>query len=235
MCQTTSGSASPVKNFSAATQHRAQLAYARLAWKSQETLELSETLYLVRLQSYKREQGRLLTSAGHRFNFLRIPFATQEQIATRAQQDANRITETYNRELFNRLQAIIDGDPEIRQSDLVERINQWNTQRSGWKDPQVALWADRDEVYHAQQDFYQRNRHNFEAASAHVEPLVAVCSICQGLINMGEVDMAVARANPCPVHVNCVHKWVLAFSLKPGARLEADWLFRNPLRNLIGN
>jgi hypothetical protein len=45
-----------------------------------------------------------------------------------------------------------------------------------------------------------------------MEPLTAVCPICQGwlarIARYGPVPLHVAAANPTPYHPNCPHTWI---------------------------
>ena len=222
------------QHYSAATTHRAQLVYEILRWGTDQEHDLASRIGRVRTASYKRELKHLLSQADEFPRILRLSAPTRNKITTQAVQDASRIVETYNRDLHQKLLAALDANPDLSPDGVRREISAWHSSRQQWKNPQIALYADRDAVYTAQQDFFRLNRSALDIEYAELFPKTAVCPDCQRLIDLGQVSLDVAHANPCPVHVNCVHKWLYRFRRKPGARIQGDLFFQNLLDRFRG-
>lgn len=193
---------------------KAQLIYELLQMGDDEVADLSGAISKQYIRSYRQAYNDMLKRAGSRQRLLFIPRRdVKDKFARTARQDAHKIRETYNKDLWRAINRTLEETPNFTRDDVISRLRGWNIQRQKWKAPQVALWADRTAVQEAQADFVKQNANALQAVVAELHPKTAVCDDCQRLIQMGEVSAQVAEANPCPVHVNCVHQWKYRFKV----------------------
>lgn len=126
-----------------------------------------------------------------------------------SQADAASITNTYNYDLARAILDIGAETPTANRWVYANRLQAWETERAAWKQAVIAQYTELTARSKAQSDFYKYNTNLIGVAI--LEPRVAVCPVCQGWIDRGEVPLEIATANPPPYHVQCVH----AFSCDP--------------------
>ena len=122
--------------------------------------------------------------------------------------DAASIVNTYNADLASAISYIRAEVPTANRYVYAKRLGAWEQNRASWKDAQIAQYTKGSARAKAQQDF-RYNNNTF--GMAVLEPTRAVCPICQGWIDRGEVPLNVALNHPGPFHPNCPHNW----SVKP--------------------
>lgn len=122
-----------------------------------------------------------------------------------SKEDAVSIANTYNSDLAQAILQIRQDVPMANRNVYASRLREWETNRAEGKAPQIAGWVESTARSKAQQDFYKNN--GIEG-TAVLEPTTAVCPVCQGWINRGEVSLKVASNSPPPYHLRCVHAWV---------------------------
>ena len=191
-----------------ARTHKAQLIYEVSHLGEDDLASLVNAIQRQYVRSYRGAYNDMLRRAGSRQRLFFIPQSVRSTLARLAQTDAAKIRATYNRDLWREINRVLEDNPTFTRRQVISRLTGWNLRREEWKAPQIALWADRVAVKEAQSDFLQQNAAALQQVSARISPRTGVCEQCQRLIQMGEVSAEVARANPCPVHVNCVHQWV---------------------------
>lgn len=118
---------------------------------------------------------------------------------------AASIVNTYNYDLAIAIRHIGVETPTANRHVYASRLQAWEAARAKWKGPQIEMMTDGFARSKAQQDFYDYNGHG---GTATLEPRIAVCPICQGWIDRGEVPLRVAENEPPPYHVACPHIWV---------------------------
>ncbi len=121
-----------------------------------------------------------------------------------SRQDAASIAATYNYDLAVAIAHIRAETPTANRYVYAKRLQEWSAARATWKDPQIAQFTEGSARALAQQHFYQFNNN---VGMAVLEPKRAVCPVCQGWIDRGEVPLHVAMNNPPPYHPNCPHGW----------------------------
>jgi hypothetical protein len=104
--------------------------------------------------------------------------------------DAASIANTFNYDLAASIVRIRSEAPRANRFVYASRLRQWDGKRNKWKSPQITLNTERTARAKAQQDFYE---YNGRFGSAVLRPRTAVCPICQGWINRGEVPLRVAQ------------------------------------------
>jgi len=119
--------------------------------------------------------------------------------------DARSITNTYNRDLAREINKIRKDVPTANRNTYAKRIEGWSKSRKDWKDKQIIQYTNNSARNQAQRDFYRNN--GITEGTAVLRPRTAVCPICNGWINRGEVPLNVALANPANFHPNCPHYW----------------------------
>lgn len=118
--------------------------------------------------------------------------------------DAQSIVNTYNYDLSTAIQNIKAESPTANRNTYARRLHDWEAKRASWKKGQISQNTEGTARSLAQQDFY---RMNGLQGYAVLQPRKAVCPICQGWIDRGEVPLRVAENNPPPYHPNCPHIW----------------------------
>jgi hypothetical protein len=144
------------------------------------------------------------------------------QLRDRAEIHAESVVNTYNYDLALAIQHIKAETPRANRHTYASRLSGWNERRNDWKVPQISNMLAGDARQFAQQDFVEQNR--LRDGTARLEPRTAVCPICQGWINRGNVPIYVAMANPPPYHVNCPHYWQLAYRRLPEDLCATLWM-----------
>lgn len=117
-----------------------------------------------------------------------------------SQIDATGIVNTYNYDLAAAVAQIRSETPTANRHVYAKRLREWDAKRSQWKQPQIATYTETTARSMAQSDFYMFNP---SMGVATLQPTRAVCPVCQGWVNRGEVPLHVAQANPPPYHTNC--------------------------------
>ena len=119
--------------------------------------------------------------------------------------DAESIANTYNYYMANAIRAIRDETPTANRHIYATRLQTWGDGYWDWKQGQIDQYTDGTARALALQDFY---RNNGQFGTAILLPETAVCPVCQGWLDRGEVPLRVATNNPPPYHVNCPHYWL---------------------------
>lgn len=118
--------------------------------------------------------------------------------------ESEGIADTYNRDLAKAIQKIKDTVPSANRYTYVSQLRAWEAARRIWKMTQISLhtiMTSRDQALKAFSD-----RNNL-APTVELYPKKAAEPICQGWINRGIVSYRVAKNNPSPYHVGCLHYW----------------------------
>ena len=135
---------------------------------------------------------------------------------------AESIVNTFNYDLAIAIEHIRQETPTANRYTYVSRLRPWYESRAAWKDGQIALSVEGDGRRMAQQDFVQMN--GLRDGTARLEPRTAVCPICKGWINRGNVPIRVAMAHPPPYHVFCIHGWSTNYNRRGQIDCETLWL-----------
>ena len=136
--------------------------------------------------------------------------------------DAEGIVNTYNYDLAAAIIKIRSETPTANRYTYSARLGKWYGARASWKDQQIALYTESSARTKAQQDFYDLN--GGRMGSTVLEPASAVCPVCQGWINRGEVPLRVALNNPGSFHPNCPHFWSINPDQVPQEDCPLVWM-----------
>jgi len=120
------------------------------------------------------------------------------------ERDAVSIANTYNYRLGGAIRRIFEEVPTANRHVYAKRLQVWEAERDEWKVYQIAEYTEGSTRAIAQSDFY---RFNGAFGTAVLEPVEAVCPVCQGWVARGEVPLREATNNPPPYHPNCPHGW----------------------------
>jgi len=141
----------------------------------------------------------------------------------RARWHAASIVNTYNYDLAIAIQHIRQETPTANRYTYVARLSVWDANRAGWKDDQITLMIEGDARIMAQQDFTAMNG-LLDSGMARLEPRTAVCPICQGWIDRGDVPIRVAMEHPAKWHVGCPHLWTFFYNKLPPDQCRDLWM-----------
>ena len=120
--------------------------------------------------------------------------------------DAQSMINTYNYDLAVAIITIRTETPTANRHVYAKRLATWDSNRSEWKNKQVAMNTVLTSRSMAQRDFMRLNT-NLEGKARLIGPDPAAEPICQGWLNRGLVPADVAADNPSPFHPNCPHSW----------------------------
>lgn len=127
-----------------------------------------------------------------------------DKFKAESRRDAGKITETYNRDLARSIANIRETMPRANRHTYAKRLREWERSRAPWKVTQISLHTVMTARDYALKSF---SKHNGLSPDVRLQPLLAKEPICQGWVNRGKVSFEVARRNPSPYHVGCVHYW----------------------------
>lgn len=143
------------------------------------------------------------------------------ELSEASQADGESIVNTYNWDLAVAIDAIHEENPRANRNTYARRLQEWDAKRGEWKAPQIEQYAEGQGRALAQSDFVQFND---ALGLAVLEPGAAVCPVCQGWINRGEVPLHEATNNPPPYHVNCPHVWQITPKRVPQSECPNLWM-----------
>jgi hypothetical protein len=126
-----------------------------------------------------------------------------------SKEDAASVVRTYNRDLESALRRLYAENPDGRRDYYISQIEQWHTDRAGWKDRQIALYNSKTAQYLAQQRFVEMNLSGGRATYYFSGP-APICDDCSDQFAAGVVDQEYVDDNPTPLHPNCPHRWKIA-------------------------
>ena len=166
----------------------------------------SNELQRTRIVAFNSEIGNQNYAAGC---FARGGHLTNSDIIARLKRDSDKeaqgIINTFNYDLAAAILRIGAEHPSLNRNQYGSYLQEWFSQRESWKDAQIAQYTDSDARAMAQTEYYRRNWRLM--GTAKLQPKRAVCPVCQGWIERGEVKMEVAINNPPPYHPRCPHIW----------------------------
>lgn len=119
-------------------------------------------------------------------------------------EEAVGIGNTYNYDLAGAILNIAAEMPTANRYVYAKRLQVWEEKRTSWKALQIAEWTEGTARSRAQQDFYMLNN---IGGVAELMPKSAVCPVCIGWVERGEVSLREAENNPPPYHLFCPHLW----------------------------
>jgi len=164
-------------------------------------------------------QAAMVGCPGRRADLTNGPILSE--LNTMCQTDAISIVNTYNYDLAAAIIRVRSDTPRANRFTYASRLDVWREKRKIWKDAQITLYTEGSTRSLAQQHFYQ---HNGNMGKAILEPRKAVCPVCQGWIERGEVPLRVALNTIVPVHVNCPHLWVVDPDKWPKGECYLLWM-----------
>lgn len=119
--------------------------------------------------------------------------------------DAESFSKSYNDDLTKAIIQIREDVPRANRNTYVSRLTTWEGERAQSKSGPLAAWTEASARSLA---FEQWHKNNKVEGTATLEPEEAVCPVCLGWINRGEVSLKIASGNPPPYHPNCEHSWL---------------------------
>lgn len=141
------------------------------------------------------------------------------ELNAKAKEHAASIARTYNLELRQTIVNYLTANPNASEEDIGFAIQEWERDTQAYKNRQVSLavglWAT-DQGF---RDILRKN--NYTGGTARIEPTRAAEPRCQRLVDKGIWKLSDALRIEPPLHVNCVHKWVL---VEPPKITELKWM-----------
>lgn len=184
------------------------LVHLSLRGQVEDTEVLANELFQARKQEFNDAMNDYLAQigCGGQANLTAGP--ELKAISDQSKKDAKSIMDTFNLDLAKEIQNIKDITPTANANTYALRLKQWDADRSDWKYSQIALWTAMTARDSAFRSFSKNNGLTPEAV---LLPSIAAEPICQGWINRGSVPFEIARKNPSPFHIGCIHFWKPTF------------------------
>ena len=126
--------------------------------------------------------------------------AILSEMNDQSKEEAAGIINTYNADLAAAIRYIRAEIPTANRYTYAKRLGEWEQNRAAWKNNQIQQYTETSARSKAQRDFYQNNN---AFGYAELVPKKAVCPVCQGWIERGQVPVNVAISHPPPYHPNC--------------------------------
>lgn len=114
---------------------------------------------------------------------------------------------TYNYDLAGAILSIAADTPSANRNTYTKRLQEWDASRQSQRGPLIAQYIEGAVRALANQHFYEQN--GAALGYAILQPSEAVCPVCQGWIQRGEVPLKVAMNNPPPYHFRCPHSFTI--------------------------
>jgi len=137
------------------------------------------------------------------------------------EEHAKGIVNTYNYDLAGAIIAIRAETPTANRHVYARRVQDWETKRAAWKDAQIQQYTTGKARAMAQSDFFRLNN---IGGVAVLKPGAAVCPVCQGWIDRGEISVREATNNPPPYHHNCPHRFTIIPDRVPSDECRLLWM-----------
>lgn len=143
------------------------------------------------------------------------------ELSDLSQRDAQSIVSTYNYDLSLAIEHIRAETPSANRHVYARRLAEWEQKRAQWKRAQISEYTEGTARALAQQDFH---RFNNMVGYANLKPVEAVCPVCQGWVQRGDVPLHEAQNHPPPYHVGCPHLWVTYPDQMPQSECPMLWM-----------
>ena len=183
-----------------------KLVHLSMRQDSTDAENLRSSLVKSRRREYESELNNLAKEAGCDRTANVSEGEVLNEINDLSKQSADLMVNTYNFDLGVAIIAIRTESPTANRFTYAKRLGEWDTNRSVWKNAQVATDTVLTTKSLAQRDFMRFNT-NVESTAILTGPDPAAEPICQGWLDRGRVPAQVAINNPSPFHANCPHFW----------------------------
>jgi hypothetical protein len=124
-------------------------------------------------------------------------------IRERADWAAQKICDTYNRDLVNAILRIIEETPTANRWVIAHRLQEWEARRQEWKSSQIAITEAFVVSNEAKMRFYEMNKVTEPEAWFGYS---LQCEVCQEIARRNPYTLAEAEAIGLP-HPNCLDQW----------------------------
>jgi len=180
-----------------------QALYDALVYTDEDIEELAQILYEQKLLAYEAGLLELSQEFGENEE---VDEAKAAWILLQAREEAAGIAETFANDLLRFLYKLNQED--VDEEELESRVTFWNTQRSAYKNPMIALhnileWAAKAIVA------YFVARPHLPAYAELLPKVPVVCEVCQYYVGIGKVPLSsvIDVIADWPPHLNCIHSW----------------------------
>lgn len=179
--------------------------YNALAMDDFDLRQLADTLQGQRIEAYKLAIDKQIRLVGCSRSASDPRGEQLAQLNSDSQRDAQSIVNTYNRDLQRALERIIQANPQGRRGDIEAAIESYLSQRSSWKDKQIALNTSKTARFYAEEQFRKKNGIANQTYYYFGPPPVS--DECKANMAAGFVDVQYVNQHPTPAHINCPHTW----------------------------
>lgn len=131
--------------------------------------------------------------------------ADAKKLKDDSQRDAESISNTYNRELRGQIERLYKANRTGNTRYYTSNLAKWVKQRDNFKVYQIALQTDSSARQYAKSRFWEMNKQQDGKFIMRGAP--PVCRQCMKIMGMGILTLEFVQANPCPIHINCVHQY----------------------------
>jgi delta 1-pyrroline-5-carboxylate dehydrogenase len=167
---------------------------------------LADAIYEQRADTWRAVMGEQLRGAGSGRAGSGPSGGDARYLRRLSSSDAQSIRATFNRELANAVDRIVDANPAQTREFYQRELNAWARERRAYKERQIANMNRATARSYAQERFEDENDVLTNARYVFVGPPPRE-PVCADLMQRGEVSRDVMEANRTPIHINCPHSW----------------------------
>ena len=138
-------------------------------------------------------------------------------VRERAERAAQKICDTYNRDLAFAIEAIIAEHPRANRWVIAHNLKDWQASREGWKADQIGTTEAFVTANDAKLMFYEMNSIGEPRAWFGYS---LICEQCQAIAAKNPYKLSDAQAIGLP-HVGCLDQW----HIEPGQMMECNELW----------
>lgn len=182
-----------------------RLVHLAMRYDSEMTGSIRGELTRARLRAYNDELSIQARRAGCTRQGEMTAGPALSELNEMSKEDAEAMERQYNLDLAGAIAQIGKDTPSANRNVYAARLREWEGKRVEAKAPAIAQWTENSARAKGFEDFHKNNKLE---GTAHLEPEIAVCPVCQGWVNRGEIPLKVASNNPPPYHFRCPHEWV---------------------------
>lgn len=139
------------------------------------------------------------------------------EIRRMSERDAASIVRTYNRDVERQVERLYAQNSRGNRNYYASNMERWASQRTTWKQAQIALNTDTTTTEYARRRWFEEN---FDSGLKwRMVGGAAVCKDCISIMAKGTLTQQFVDSHPCPRHYNCIHAYA---PINPRRRADRD-------------
>ncbi len=198
------------------------LVHLAFRWDMVDEQTYATLIFKSMREAYNDELTRQATAAGCPGRVGRLREGQElTELKNIATEHAASIVRTHNADLAKQIINIRIENPRANRFYYAKRITEWERTRAAWKDKQIALMTVQTARQRGRDAFLLNNP---VTGKAYLEPKTAAEPECEKLVATSPHPLETAYNVPMPLHLNCIHSWVIKYDRIPKGECELLWM-----------